>query len=29
VDVVLERYGGSVGVRVTRREGKVETIMVT
>ena len=29
VDVVLERYGGTVGVRVTRREGNVETIMVT
>jgi glycogen debranching enzyme len=29
VDVVLEKYGSTVGVRVTRREGDVETIMVT
>ena len=29
VNVVLERYGDTVGVRVTRREGDVEIIMVT
>jgi glycogen debranching enzyme len=29
VDVVLERYGGTVGLRVTRREGDVEVVMVT